>query len=59
MEDEDGIVTERNVLLGEIRSDLERLSNTMDDTQTITDEIRSTIAMLGDKLDALSDLMRR
>ncbi|GAO00598.1 MULTISPECIES: hypothetical protein [Komagataeibacter] len=58
MKDEDGIVTERNVLLGEIRTDLERLSNTMDDTQTITDEIRSTIAMLGDKLDALSDLMR-
>lgn len=57
MEDEDGIATERQVLLNEIRADLERLSNAVDSTQAVTDDIRATIAMVADKLDALSDLM--
>ena len=58
MEDEDGIATERQVLLNEIRADLERLSETVDNAQTVTDEIRGTIAMVADKMDALSDLIR-
>ncbi|GCE83105.1 hypothetical protein [Komagataeibacter diospyri] len=58
MEDEDGIVTERKVLVHEIRADLERLSETVDNAQTVTADIRATIAMVADKMDALSDLMR-
>ncbi|ARW16376.1 hypothetical protein KOEU_37430 [Komagataeibacter europaeus] len=58
MEDEDGLITERKVLVNEIRADLERLSETVDNAQTVTDEIRGTIAMVADKMDALSDLIR-
>ncbi|WP_193732307.1 hypothetical protein [Komagataeibacter sp. FXV3] len=58
MQDEDGIITERKVLVNEIRADLERLSETVDTAQAVTDDIRSTIAMVADKMDALSDLIR-
>lgn len=58
MEDEDGIITERKVLMNEIRADLERLSEIVDNTQTVTADIRATIAMVADKMDALSDLIR-
>ena len=58
MQDEDGIITERKVLVNEIRADLERLSETVDTAQAVTDDIRATIAMVADKMDALSDLIR-
>ncbi|AHI26627.1 hypothetical protein BGC31_14615 [Komagataeibacter xylinus] len=58
MEDEDGLLAERRTLLDEIRSDVQNLSASIDPEGPVTDSLRSNVAVIADKLDALSDLMR-
>ncbi|WP_167402141.1 hypothetical protein [Komagataeibacter swingsii] len=58
MEDEDGLLAERRTLLDEIRSDVQNLSASMEPAGPVTDTLRSGVAAIADKLDALSDLMR-
>ena len=57
-DDEDGILTERGVLISEIRSDMEKLGAMLEDNGPITGALRTQASMIADKLDALSDLMR-
>ncbi|MCE2563684.1 hypothetical protein [Komagataeibacter sp. FNDCF1] len=57
-DDEDGILTEQGVLMGEIRSDMEKLGTMLEDNGPITNALRTQVSMIADKLDALSDLMR-
>ncbi|ATU72891.1 hypothetical protein CFR78_13820 [Komagataeibacter rhaeticus] len=57
-DDEDGIQTEQGVLMGEIRTDMERLGAMLDGDGPVTPALRTQASMIADKLDALSDLMR-
>lgn len=54
----DGITEEIHTLLSEISSDVDKLNSTLTYDTNTSDNIRRSVAMLADKIDALNDLIR-